>query len=287
MAYDYNGSEIISKLLVNSKYKGKGKIKQKQNILVKCSECENIKETNYSGHVTNRLKSPHPNYLCHKCASSYIMSTRNKKSKGMSLDEKYGEEKANIIKNKHRENAIKNKSHERLQERINLKWDERYGKEKADKMRENHRNKCHFKPKFGNDNPQWGKPSHKLSGKGTKGYYNGIFFRSLMEVSFIIKYLEPNNIKFENGEIRKYAIPYMYEGRQRNYFCDFISDNIFFEIKPKSLHSNVQNIAKWESAKIWCNKRGYQFKVFSEYDYDKLNQDDIDNLIKDGKLILI
>jgi len=61
----------------------------------------------------------------------------------------------------------------------------------------------------------------------------------------------------------------------------------FFEIKPKSLHSNLQNIAKWESAKIWCNKRGYQFKVFSEYDYDKLNQDDIDNLIKDGKLILI
>lgn len=108
-----------------------------------------------------------------------------------------------------------------------------------------------------------------------------------MEASFIINFLEKNNLQFENGELKKYAIPYIYNGSPRNYFCDFVVDKTFYEVKPKALHKSRQNIAKWESAKIWCNERGYDFKIFSEHDYEKLSQEDIDNLKKCGKLILI
>ena len=287
MSYDYKGPEIISELVISTKWKGKGKIKQNQKILVRCFKCENIKEVYYRSHVYNRLKSPYPEYMCGQCVKSHMMRQRNLDNFGISYEEKYGKEKADLMKKVKRKYAIDNKLSERFIPYSKMSWDELYGKEKADIMRENHRKKCKLKPKYGEDNPQWGKPAHKLSGKGIKGYYNGSYFRSLMEASFIIKYLEPNNIIFENGELKKYSIPYIYEGNPRNYFCDFVADGVFYEIKPKALHKNIKNIAKWDAAKIWCGERGYEFKIFSEFDYDKLTQEEIDNLIKDGKLVLI
>jgi hypothetical protein len=203
------------------------------------------------------------------------------------LEERIGVEKAKISKEKNRKFAIENNSGARLKDFTGTTWDSLYGKERADEKRKITREKCPFIPKYGSDNPQWGKPAHKLSGKGTKGYYNGIYFRSLMEASFIINYLEKNNLKFENGELKKYVIPYTLNGTPRNYFCDFVVSNIFYEVKPKALHNTLQNREKWKSANEWCLERGYVFKIYSEYDFEILKQKDIDKLKECGKLVLI
>ena len=288
MSYDYKGVEIVSELLLNpSGVKGAGKIKQKQLVDVRCSKCHSVKSVTYQGHVTNRLKSKYEHYMCHTCVNSLQITDYNKNNLGISLDDRLGLEKSKIVKSKLRKYAIDNDLKSRLVDFTGTTWDSLYGKEKAEEKRKLARERCKFVPKYGSDNPQWGKPAHKLSGKGTKGYYNGIYFRSLMEASFMINYLEKNDLKFENGELKKYAIPYILDGSPRNYFCDFVVDHIFYEIKPKALHNTLQNREKWKAAELWCAERNYIFEIYSEHDFDILQQKDIDNLKECGKLILI
>lgn len=287
MAYNYRGEEILSELIINKGVRGKGKIKQKQKIIVKCFNCKQIKEVGYDIHVSNRLKSKKSNYHCRSCIAKETITSYNKSMIGVSLEDRLGKEKADLLKENSRKFAIDNKIGSRLQHFPGLSWEDRFGEERAKIKKEKCRRDCKFVPKFGKDNPQFGKPAHKLSGSGCKGYYNGIFFRSLLEASYIINVLYKNNIKFESGELKKYAIPYKFNGRERNYFCDFITDNIFIEIKPKALHFNLQNLAKWNAAKIWCEERGLKHMVYSELDFPKLAQDTIDFLILTDKLILL
>lgn len=287
MAYDYRGEEIVSELLINEGCRGKGKIKQRQKVSVKCSNCSGIKEVDYQGHVFNRLKSKTPTYLCHKCISGDRITDYNKNQKGKSFEERLGDTKAKNAKSKLRKFAIENSIGERLINYSGISWEVKYGKERSDQLKEQFRKNHRLPVMYGADNPQWGKPAHPLSGKGTKGYYKGIYFRSLMEASFIVNFLEKNNMNFENGELKKYLIPYMFEGKSRNYFCDFVVDNTYYEVKPKSLHSSPQNVAKWEAAKIWCERNYKKHIVMCEDDYTLLNQEDIDKLISSGKLIII
>jgi hypothetical protein len=285
---EYRGKEIISELIVNPPWwKSAGKIKKSQKILVKCSKCDTIKSVTYSGHVFNRQNSKSPTYKCRSCISGEQLTKYNLDVKGLTLEERLGDEKAKKLRNFRREYALENTIIDRLPSFTGKTWEMVRGKEKADRDKEFLRNNHHLPVKYGKDNPQWGKPAHKLSGKGTKGYYNGIYFRSLMEASFIINFLERQNLTFENGEKKKYAIPYMLGDVPRNYFCDFVVDNTFYEVKPKALHNTIQNKAKWEYAKKWCGERGYTFKVYSEYDFDLLKQYEIDNLIDCAKLVLI
>lgn len=85
----------------------------------------------------------------------------------------------------------------------------------------------------------------------------------------------------------KFAIPYKLNDNPRNYFCDFVVGKTFYEIKPQALHNTEMNRCKWGSARKWCDDNGFEFKVYSEYDFDLLKRSEIDILINDGKLILI
>jgi hypothetical protein len=287
MAYEYRGKEIVSELVINQNCKGVGKIKQSQIITVQCERCNNKKQVNYYGHVTNRLKSLSTEYNCHTCTASILTSNRNKNNKGKHIEEILGSEKGRLFRDNKRKYATENNIKNYFKSKAGLSWEELYGKKKADSMKQHHKNICKLKPMYGIENYQFGKPAHKLSGKGTKGYYKGTYFRSLMEVSFIINYLEKNNLIFENGELKKYSFKYIHNGRSRNYFCDFVVDDTFYEIKPKSLHDTIQNIDKWEAAQSWCKSNNKIFKVFSEKDYEQLSQNTIDSLIQENKLILI
>ena len=289
MAYDYNGPEIISILEINPLgVRGGGKIKQRQKVQVKCFNCGEIKSVIYSGHVFNRLHSKCDVYMCHSCQSSHNMIRYNNSIRGVSMEERLGVSKSQIVKEKLKKYAIDNNISSRLWNFSGISWDDKYGIDYSNELKQKLSERAKVQPrKFGPDNPQWGKPAHKLSGSGTKGYYNGIYFRSLLEASFMVNYLEPNNLIFENGELRKYAIPYTYNGTSRNYFCDFVVGKCFYEVKPKSLFKSLQNIAKWDAARKWCLDHGYDFKIFSEHDFPKFKQKDIDNLKESGKIVLL
>lgn len=282
---EYIGNEILGDLLLNPN----GKIKKNQTIKVKCSQCNTTKNIGYYGHVVNRTKSNEDEYLCSKCVNGNRISNYNRDNTGISLNERLGEDGASKSIKKRLATIAENERNGILIPRPgNTKtWDERYGIEESNKKKIWMRDNNKLVPKYGEDNPQWGKPAHKLSGKGVKGYYNGIFFRSLMEASFIINFLDRNDMKFENGELKKFAIPYKLNDNPRNYFCDFVVGKTFYEIKPQALHNTEMNRCKWESARKWCDDNGFEFKVYSEYDFDLLKRSEIDILINDGKLILI
>jgi hypothetical protein len=225
--------------------------------------------------------------MCHSCVASVSTTIRNKNNKGKSIEDILGDIKGAESRSKRRQYAISNNTATNFPSKAGMSWEELYGAEKAKMMKIHHKSICKLKPLYGADNHQFRKPAHYKSGAGVKGYYKGIFFRSLMEASFIVNYLEKNNLVFENGELKKYAFKYTLNNRTRNYFCDFVVRDTFYEIKPLSLHKTIQNTAKWSAANKWCIENNKVFKVLSEKDYDQLLQDTIDSLIKEDKLILI
>lgn len=288
--HDYNGPEILSELIRNpNKGINPGKIKLYQKVDVQCSKCKNIKTVGLYGHIINRLNSKESEYLCSDCVNGKRITMYNISNTGISLFERLGEDIARQSIERRKQTILKNEENGIFISRPgNTKtWIERYGEEEAARKKEWLRYNNKLVPKFGEDNPQWGKPAHKLSGKGIKGYYNGVFFRSLMEASFIINFLEKNNLKYENGELRKFAIPYIFEGRKRNYFCDYVVENNYYEIKPLALHTQPRNVAKWDAAKMWCEKNLKTFKIFSEQDFTILSREDVDKLKISGNIILL
>lgn len=86
------------------------------------------------------------------------------------------------------------------------------------------------KSRFGKDNHQFGKPAPKGSGRGISGYYKDYYFRSLYEYKIIKKFLENDIVFYCNDkagnkctEHEKIVIPYIFEGKKRNYIPDFIA----------------------------------------------------------------
>lgn len=131
------------------------------------------------------------------------------------------------------------------------------------------------------------KPS---SGGKYKGGSNPVY-RSSWELKFF-RWCDdnPNVVEWSSESV---AIPYTspLDGRTHRYFVDNVvkikeGESIVkyvIEIKPKKqtvkpkTHGNkkkstvlyenmeyVRNIAKWEAAKNWCNKRGYKFQILTE-----------------------
>jgi hypothetical protein len=100
----------------------------------------------------------------------------------------------------------------------------------------------------------------------------------------------PNVVEWSSESV---VVPYTspIDGRAHRYFVDNVVKikegkeiiKYLIEIKPKrqtikpTSHGNkkkstilyesltyVKNIAKWEAAKAWCNKRGYKFQILTE-----------------------
>lgn len=116
----------------------------------------------------------------------------------------------------------------------------------------------------GENNPMHGKPSPTGSGNGWSGWYKGWYFRSLLELSYMISIIERFNIPWENGEIKgKFKVPYVdYEGKTRNYFPDFVLDGKYMvEIKPTKLWDTPSIMAKKSGAEIFCKENGLKYKL--------------------------
>lgn len=162
-------------------------------------------------------------------------------------------------------------------------WVESYGKGIADeKMLE-------FKKKqslnsSGEKNSMYGKPSPINSGNGICGWYKGWFFRSLLELSYMIYVIERFNLEWETGESEKYKISYTIDGKSKNYFPDFVINKKYIvECKPKKLTLTSINQTKFEFAKKYCDDNGFIFKI---RDIPKIKKEQLIIMINNGLVVL-
>ena len=141
-------------------------------------------------------------------------------------------------------------------------WVEKDGVEVADKKLKLFKEK-HSQNNSGQGNPMYGKPSPTGSGNGWSGWYKGWYFRSLRELTYMIKVIERFNLNWVSGESNKYKIEYVdFKGDKRNYFPDFIiNDKYIVECKPKKLWNTDNVIRKKEAALKYCDINNLKYKM--------------------------
>ena len=155
-------------------------------------------------------------------------------------------------------------------------WVDKFGVEVADEKLLVVKEKL-SKRNSGEGNPMYGKLSPKGSGNGWSGWYKGWYFRSIRELTYMVKIIERFNLKWVTGESNKYKIEYSdYKGNKRNYFPDFIINGKYIiESKPKKLWKSDNVIRKKEAAIEFCKERGLIYKLV---DVGTLNNNEIKNL---------
>lgn len=143
-------------------------------------------------------------------------------------------------------------------------WIDRLGEEKGRKRFKEHQKLLSERTK-GKNNGMYGKPSPQGSGNGWKGWYKGIYFRSIREMAFYIRTTEVEGRKCVNIHMQKaYKVPYVhpFSGAERTYTPDFLVDeNLVVEIKPLKLMNTVENQAKFKAAKAFFAQKGLAFEV--------------------------
>lgn len=139
-------------------------------------------------------------------------------------------------------------------------WVEKYGKEEAEKRHAEESKKKSENSK-GKNNPMYGKPAPQGSGNGWKGWYIGTFFRSLRELTWMIK-SDDNGISWRVAEKSTDAIAYTDPmGIERNYYPDFRTDNALIECKPNKLSDTPSVKSKRLAAIEWCKNNGLTYEI--------------------------
>jgi len=239
------------------------------------------------------------NKRCYKCANTLSAKIYENGMKGKSVfqvwESKYGVETAILLNEQKKQktsNTVKKINSTLTQEERNSLYGHLgkdngfYGKKHTKETKEKNR-QAHLGKHSGENNPMYGKPSPQGSGNGWSGWYKNIYFRSLLELSYLISLFE-NNIKFEPAETKKYSITYFnsFKKREANYFPDFFlfDTKEIIEVKPINLLNTQQNIDKFNKAKeIYGNK----FKIVTEKDIIKIDKENLKKLILNKEVILL
>jgi len=269
-----------------------------QRVIIICDECN--KEINLLLYAQIKGLKTYGKDLCRGCkqkeqikkgirGKQYVNAgnAARKLMSGKTYEEMYGKEKSLLIKlNQSKQTSGENNANyggswHGINPGFNQKGktiDEIYGKEKADIIREKLSKKS-----TGENNPMYGKPTPIGSGNGWSGWYNGWYFRSLRELSYMINVIERFNLKWENAEKRKYEIKYLdYKGTPRTYRPDFLIENKYLvEIKPKKLWNSSNIKKKKEAAIIFCNEYKLKYKLISPR---MLSFEEINILVEQTKL---
>ena len=251
-----------------------------------CKEC--YKEIIYKniGSFNRAMKQ---NSLCKSCAK---MGKRNSF---------YGKHHSDKTKSKLREKSSKQIHTKLSREKRSIRmtgsdnsmygrsvydlWIEKYGKKEANKRMVELKHK-HSVNNSGKGNPMYGKPSPQGSGNGWSGWYKKWYFRSLRELSYVINYLEENDLEWISAEKKKFTIPYKdYDGTEKTYRPDFFVENKrLVEVKPNRLKQAVTNSLKAEAAKKFCKENGYEYEMVEAI---KMKDDQILDLYKKGLIVFI
>lgn len=275
-------------------FKNKQEILQSRKFIKQCKICE--KE------IVLARKGLMKNNICHKCSSikngektrfgtKRNPNPMNTKNIYKIWIDKHGTKEANKKIKKHKERlsvSIKKYKNSLTKEQLsklsipknkNFKRKSvyeyqilKYGIKEANRKNKITAKKKSLKMK-GENNPMFGKPAPKGSGIGWSGKYKGYNFRSLFELTYLI-YLIENNLKFLNGESKKFRIQYELDGNKRNYYPDFYLEESkqIIELKPSQLLNTIQNKLKFKAAK---EKYGNKFKIITEKDLKMLEPKDL------------
>lgn len=161
-------------------------------------------------------------------------------------------------------------------------WLKKYGKEIADEKLKKHKMKQSLNSS-GEKNPMFGKPSPMGSGNGWSGWYKEWFFRSLMELSYMINIIEKYDISWCSGENKDFKIEYIHKNKKRNYFPDFVLNGKYVvEVKPRRLWNSELVISKIKSAEVFCMKNNLIYKMRS---IPKLTFEEIKLLFENKQII--
>ena len=265
-------------------YKKSWKLAIKQNS--KCKTCSSIgrnknktRTTEQKIEMSKRVKgSKNPFY--HKTHTEESKQKIREKIQGKTYEELYGD-RAQEIKGKI---GLKGEKNHLYGTSIYQIWEKKFGEKIANDLSKKWKEKLSIKFS-GKNNPMYGKPAPNGSGNGWCGWYKGIFFRSLMELSFIINVIERFKFKWETGEQLKYRIKYLnLKGEERTYHSDFIINNEFMvEIKPRTLWNFKEVLIKKKAGEIWCVKHNLKYKLFEP---PKIDLEQLLSLIAENKVIL-
>lgn len=296
MSINYNNlyPDILSKV----EYHKNGKPFLSKNILIKCSLCEKTLKLKLKQFLER--KDTKIDLKCKSCSiktNTKVIERLKSYSllqKGKTYEELYGKENAikkinnlkNNIKNIDLTNFLKgNKKYNQSRKgKKHPTWNEIYGEEQS-----NLRKKNLSKKYSGKKNPMYGKPTPKKAGNGICGWYKNWYFRSLLELSFMINFIERKKINWCSAENKKYRIEYKkYDNSDRTYFADFVLEGkILAEIKPKRLINTPLIQLKAIAAHAFCKNKGLEYKIFTENDFEKLSKNKIYDLYKKNEIKLL
>ena len=190
------------------------------------------------------------------------MSDMFKGDKNPFFNKKHSQKTIDIIKEKNRI-LSSGKNNFMYGKTVYNIWLEKYGKEIADNKKENFSKKI-SKSTSGEKNPMYGKPSPIGSGNGWSGWYKGWYFRSLLELSYMINIIERFKIPWKSAETSDLKIKYEYENINRTYVADFLLSNKYLiECKPHSLKKSRQVLIKQQAAIEFCKLHGYIYKIIT------------------------
>jgi hypothetical protein len=112
--------------------------------------------------------------------------------------------------------------------------------------------------------------------KHLSGWYNNLYFRSSLELSFLINNSDKT---FSTCEIKKYAVKYNHKNKLKTYFPDYTDGNFIYEIKPTSLLGYGVNPIKIEKGKEIF---GDNYLVITETESPYVTKQKIIELISSG-----
>jgi hypothetical protein len=149
-------------------------------------------------------------------------------------------------------------------------WKEKYGIEIANEKLLETKKKQSINT-TGSNNPMFGKPPTKGVGSGWAGWYNSFYFRSLLELSYIIDVLEENNCNWQSAEKKELGMPYTdWSGKNKTYFADFLIDGYsLIEIKPIRLRNTPRVLTKKMAAQDFCTKNNFSYELITPQYMDK------------------
>ena len=138
-------------------------------------------------------------------------------------------------------------------------WISKYGINKAEEMMKEYREKKR-RLSSGSGNPMYGKPSPQGSGNGWSGWYKGVYFRSLKELSYMVS-LDQYGVSWKTAECVKIAYK-GYDGADRTYSPDFlVDDKLLVEIKPERLMSSRIVKLKEAAADLYCEEKSLIYQL--------------------------
>lgn len=143
----------------------------------------------------------------------------------------------------------------------------------------------------GKDNPQYGKSPSPFAGRGISGHFNGKYFRSSLELLYLI-YWYVNDVEIITAETKRFRVEYIgTDENKHTYTPDFYlcEQNILVELKPEKLQTNKEVIIKFSALKkhhpdIECEMRG--FKEIDIFIRNIIENDQIEDYKQSGLLKL-